>query len=647
MSMCGIGGCVLGHGAVPDPDRLVAMRDALAHRGPDDSGIEVIENVGLVHARLSIVDLSERGHQPMMHPTGNWWLAYNGEIYNHPSLREELELEGAQFVGDSDTETLLWALERWGQPMVPRLSGQFAFAALDRREGRLLLCRDRFGVKPLYLAHFAGGVWWASEPAALVAAGAPAEPLDSAWQDLSAGAYLGGEATLLKGITRLAPGSWAEISLEDAEMKTASWHVPSDHVDPARAARLTRRSRSELVAELESTLRDAVHGTLLADTTVGTLCSGGVDSSLITALAAEQMPDLVAFGASFAGDGRLDEGLAARRVADALGVELELIEVTPASWRRAFVPATVHHGVPIANASAVTVAQLAERARECGVKVLLTGEGADELFGGYGKLHAAALAAFLPWHERVVHAAEPALCSDPMRALNPLSVLRAARDLVRVTMGPPPASTWLPVSTPDANHRPTPESVTAYAHHAGERGELEAELLSQLDYSLCWLLNRMDKNVMQSSVEARVPFLEPAVVELVLNLPLEARVGPWSKGILRDVARRVLPWSIAHRPKIYGMAFDARTWIEDAADPSFLIDGMLRDTLRIPAREFEEVIAAGNHVVRVRLWSGEVWCRSNLAGSSIQEIEQALWLEEPGSERRAHHGTAGVAAIAA
>ena len=621
----------MGAGAVPDADRLAAMRDALAHRGPDDSGIQVIDNVGLVHTRLSIVDLSERGHQPMGHPGGDWWIAYNGEIYNHPALRRELELEGAQFVGDSDTETLLWGLERWGRPIVARMSGQFAFAAVDLRRGRVLLCRDRFGVKPLYLARFGGGVWWASEPAALIAAGASVQPVETAWQNLSAGSYLGGEQTLLAGITRLAPGAWAEISLEDAEMKTDKWHIPGDPVDPARAARLERRSRSELVDDLESTLRDAVHGTLLADTTVGTLCSGGVDSSLITALAVEQMPDIVAFGASFAGDGRRDEGLAARRVADALGIELELVQVTPASWRAAFVPATVHHGVPIANASAVTVAQLADLASKCGVKVLLTGEGADELFGGYGKLHAASLAAFLPWYDRLVHAAEPALCSDPMRALNPVTVLRKTRQLAREALGPPPASRWLPVSTPATNHEATPESILAYAHHSGDRGALEAGLLSHLDYSLCWLLNRMDKNVMQASVEARVPFLEPAVVNLVLNLPLEARVGPWSKGILRDVARRVLPWSIAHRPKIYGMAFDARTWIEESASRTFLTDGLLRDTLRIPENEFNDVIAAGNHVVRVRLWSAEVWCRSVLAGHSIQQIEQDLWLEEPGA----------------
>ncbi|MBV9942669.1 MAG: asparagine synthase (glutamine-hydrolyzing) [Solirubrobacterales bacterium] len=627
--MCGIGGCVLGQGGQPDRDRLVAMRDAMSHRGPDDSGIEVVGNVGLVHTRLSIVDLSPRGHQPMRHPDGEWWLAYNGEIYNHGVLRERLS--GSAFVGTSDTETLLFSLERWGPDVVSELGGQFAFAALDARGSRLLLCRDRFGIKPLYFAEFDGGVWFASEPAALIAAGASSEPVDTAWHELSNGTYLGGQGTLLKGITRLPPGSFTEISLEDAAVTTWRWHVPTNEVDPVRAARLARRSRSELVAQLETTLRDAVHGSLLADTTVGTLCSGGIDSSLITALAVEAKPDMVAFGASFAGDGRKDEGLAARRVAEALGIELELVDVTPASWRRAFVPATVHFGVPIANASAVTVAQLAERARDCGVKVLLTGEGADELFGGYGRLHAAALADFLPWYDRVVHAAEPALLSDPMRALNPATVLRKTRDLVRVAVGPPPASTWLPVSTPGTGHGSTPESRIAYAHHEGERGELEAALLTHLDYSLCWLLNRMDKNVMQVSVEARVPFLEPEVVELVLNLPLEARVGPWSKGILRDVARRVLPWSIAHRPKIYGMAFDARTWIEEAANPSFLTDGLLRDTLQIPNREFQNVLAAGNHVVRVRLWSAEIWCRSLLAGHSIEQIEQDIWLEEPGS----------------
>jgi asparagine synthetase B (glutamine-hydrolysing) len=135
----------------------------------------------------------------------------------------------------------------------------------------------------------------------------------------------------------------------------------------------------------------------------------------------------------------------------------------------------------------------------------------------------------------------------------------------------------------------------------------------------------MDKNVMQASVEARVPFLEPEVVELVLNLPLEARVGPWTKGILRDVARRVLPWSVAHRRKIYGMDYHAAAWIEQTADPRFLADGLLRETLAIAEGEFERAVSTATSFRKLRLWSAEVWCRSVFAGNSIEEINRDLW----------------------
>lgn len=601
--------------AQPSRDRLIAMRDALTHRGPDDSGVEVVGNVGLVHTRLAIVDLTDRGHQPMRHPGGEWLLSFNGEIYNHLTLRRELD--EATFVGHSDTETLLWALERWGPPVLSRLNGQFAIAALDLRGGRLLLARDRFGQKPLYLARGDDGVWFASEPAALLAAGARAEPVETAWRAIADGSYFEGEATLLEGITRVAPGSWTAISLADTELSSWRWHVRASDVDATSEARLKCRPRSKLTSELESTLRAAVHGALLADAVVGTMCSGGLDSSLITALAVEAKPDLIAFGASYAADGVLDEGPAARRVADALGIDLELVNVTPSEWRRGFVPATVHYGSPIANASSVTVAQLAYRAHRRGVKVLLTGEGADELFGGYDSLHTAALVAFLPWRHRILHRAEPALLGDPVRVLRLLG--RLIVRLGRYGAG------WTNLTSPDTGDDALAESMSAYAHHAGQRRALEVVLLSRMDYTLSFLLNRMDKNAMQASVEARVPFLEPEVVKLVLNLPLEARVGPWTKGILRDVARRVLPWSVAHRPKIYGMAFDAGGWIEQAADPGFLADGLLRDALTIPEGEFARVVSAARGDLKIRLWSAEIWCRSVFAGQSIQEIEGDLW----------------------
>ncbi len=320
LTMCGIGGCVLPRGRSVPEERLARMRDALGHRGPDDSGVVTLGNVGLVHTRLAIVDLSERGHQPMEHPGGDWWLSYNGEIYNHRALRDRLI--GMSFRGTSDTETLLSALATWGPDVVPQLTGQFAFAALDLKGSRVLLCRDRFGIKPLYMARSGDAVWFASEPSALIAAGVSATPISGAWDSIMTGSYLSGDATLSSEITRVAAGACVAISLDDARISSSRWYSPSANVDRSRAAELKGRSRSRLTDQLETTLRTAVHSSLLADATVGTLCSGGIDSSLITALAVELKPDIVAFAASFKGDGDLDEKYAAQRVARALDIEI-------------------------------------------------------------------------------------------------------------------------------------------------------------------------------------------------------------------------------------------------------------------------------------------------------------------------------------
>jgi asparagine synthase (glutamine-hydrolysing) len=173
------------------------------------------------------------------------------------------------------------------------------------------------------------------------------------------------------------------------------------------------------------------------------------------------------------------------------------------------------------------------------------------------------------------------------------------------------------------------EFESAYRYHDGPRKELESALLRYLDFTLSHLLNRMDKNMMQVSVEARVPFLDPRVVELALNLPLEARVSPWTKGILRDVARSLLPSTIAHRPKIYGMAFDSGAWIADVADPRFLSGGVFREMFGIPAREFSDILAIARGALHVRLWSAEVWCRSVFEGKSVATIEKELWPQGP------------------
>jgi asparagine synthase (glutamine-hydrolysing) len=620
--MCGIAGCVLNDHTPPSAPRLAAMRDALRHRGPDGAGIKIVGNVGLVHTRLAIVDPTERAHQPVHHPAGEWWLSFNGEIFNHLELRRKLG--GGTLFSPGDTETLLRALDRWGPAVLDRLNGQFAFAALDLKRRRLLLARDRFGIKPLYVAETDEGIWFASEPQALLAVGIAPRLRAASWQRILEGACYGGERTLLEGVDRLPPGACASISLDAPRLDGRLWARPSDQVDPDLQRQLQGRSRRRLADALEGGLREAVRNALLGDVPIGTLCSGGVDSAVITALAAEAGAAPIAFGARYRGDPALDEGPAAARVAAACGVELDMLTVTEAGWRSGFVAATAHFGAPLANASAVTVAQLAQRARTRGIKVLLTGEGADELFAGYDSLHRDLLTAFLPPTARSIRRFEPLLSTAPAGGRAALAI-EAVRALGRGGSGPD----WSTLTRAEASKEHRGANTRSYGDHPGSRGALEDQLLGSLDYTLCHLLNRMDKNMMQCSVEARVPFLDPNVVTLALNLPLEVRVGPWHKGLLRDVARRVLPWKLAHRPKVYGMDFDAGAWIEAAADQRFLRDGVLREVFELSTSELTQTLAQSSGALRVRIWSTEVWCRAVLAGHEIPEIERALWPSGP------------------
>ncbi|HET9059060.1 MAG TPA: asparagine synthase (glutamine-hydrolyzing) [Acidimicrobiales bacterium] len=621
--MCGIGGCVAAEGESVPLDRLTALRDAMLHRGPDGSGIEVVDNVGLVHTRLAIIDVSEQASQPMRHPDGRWWLAYNGEIYNHKALRDHLG--GPPPTSDGDTATLLSLLAARGTEGLSELNGQFAFAALDLHGRALYLVRDRFGIKPLYLAREAGTTWFASEPGALVAAGLEARPDQPGWPGLVDGSYYRGDKTLLAGTRRLLPGTLARVDLATNAVSVQQWISTARHVSSQRQDELKRPRRS-MTDRLEGTLRSAVHSSMLSDVPIGTMCSGGLDSSLVTALAAEVKPDLVAFAASYGGGTSQDEGPAARRVAGSLGIEADVFEVTEQGWRSGFVPATVHFGEPLHNASSVVIAQIAERARQRGIKVLLTGEGADELFGGYYNYAEPPLRRFLFGYPLLLRASEDLLAQEPRRLLRQLTRPRSSQRRSGQR------SDWDPTSFVGRfGHEPyddTPENLgvgDAYASHDDARRKVETRILMDFDRNLSHLLCRMDKNMMQVSVEARVPFLDPRVVELALNLPLEYRLLPWNKGILRDVARRHLPLSIAYRRKIRGMIFDAGEWVEAGANPAFLSEGLFRDLFAIPAPTFQELVATASSTQRMRLWSTEVWCRSVFAGEPAPTIEKELW----------------------
>ncbi|MSO40855.1 MAG: asparagine synthetase B [Solirubrobacterales bacterium] len=283
--MCGIAGCVAPPGETPDRVVLEAMAEALRPRGPDDGGIAVEGNVGLAVRRLSIVDPGPTGRQPMADAGERWLLAYNGEAYNHMELRRQLP--GRSWRGHSDTETLVEALAAWGPEAVERCNGPLALAAVDRERGRLILARDRFGKKPLYITRHEGWLWFASEFKSLLAAGIPRRPQPDALRHAAFRGWTYGRLTPLEGIERLPPGTIAEVDIRTLEASERQWYDPTASVDAELARELELMTRTQLVNRLESVLRESVTRRLMSDVPLGTMCSGGLDSSLITALARE------------------------------------------------------------------------------------------------------------------------------------------------------------------------------------------------------------------------------------------------------------------------------------------------------------------------------------------------------------------------
>jgi asparagine synthase (glutamine-hydrolysing) len=600
--MCGIAGCIAPPGRAPDRGALERMATAIHHRGPDDSGIAVCGQTGFVHTRLAIVDPSTAGHQPMRSPGGRLLISYNGEIYNHAELRTQLP--PAPYRSGTDTETLLHALETWGEDAIARCNGLWAYAVLDEQAGRVMLVRDRFGVKPLYVARHAGALWFASEIRALLAAGVPRRGRSDVLQHFLRIGWAGGAQTPIEGIDRVRPGSLLAVDLVDLATEERRWYRVEQAVDPALAERLARASHEELVDQVEEALRISVRRRLMSDVPLGTMCSGGLDSSIVTALAAQESAGTFhAFNASLVDRPDEDESAWAQRVAQHTGSELHTAPVDGATWRTTLVDAVFHNEYPLTHESTGPMGEIARVARREGVKVLLSGEGADELFGGY------------PWRRAAAHRAfdMPALRRVAARMLR----RRAPAETLAAPRGPGAASNRFDDDVEE-------QAFEAYAHHRKPRRTVEAGLLAELSQYLPHLLNRQDKSTMQHSIETREPFLDPELVALAVNLSLERRVRPERKALLRDVALRHIPEEIVRRPKV-GFGFDVRGYIEPAARPEFLHAGRLAEMFGLEPAVMAEVAATAQSHGTLLLWTGEIWTRLFLEGASREQVEGALW----------------------
>lgn len=575
------------------------MANTLRHRGPDDGGVWVDAEAGIAlgHRRLAIVDLSPDGHQPMASASGRFVLAYNGEVYNFPQMRRELEVAGHRFRGHSDTEILLAAFEEWGlDEALTRSAGMFAIALWDRQERQLHLVRDRLGKKPLYFGWVDGCILFASELKAFHAYPAFRPEIDrGALTLLLRHNCVPAPYSIYRGVFKLPPGS--RLSLRpDGKNAPRSAQEVLERVEPYwsalavaernAAVPLAFDREDEAVDRLDRVLNQAVAERMVADVPLGALLSGGIDSSIIVALMQRQSSRPVkTFTIGFHERG-FDEAADARRVAEHLGTDHTELYVTPQEAQAVIPRLPEFYDEPFADSSQIPTFLVSELARRH-VTVVLSGDGGDEVFGGYrrhfqarrlarlsrvpGRVRAAAarlLTAASPaeW-DRLVDIASPLLPGGVRRALTGDKVHKFAEVL--------PAETLESAYRTMASHWKEPTAVVLGAGAAepltaltdpARRPDLEdfAHVMMALDtisYLPDDVLIKVDRASMAVSLEARAPLLDHRVVEFAWQLPIGLKIrGGQGKWILRRLLERHVPRELFERPK-QGFGLPIGEWL--------------------------------------------------------------------------------------
>nr|WP_087473780.1 asparagine synthase (glutamine-hydrolyzing) [Nitrospira cf. moscoviensis SBR1015] len=551
--MCGISGIVYEDpAAIIDRAQLIAMRDCMTYRGPDDAGLFIDGPVGLGHRRLSIIDLGG-GHQPMSNEDGSLRIVFNGEIYNYRSLREELKAKGHQFQSQSDTEVILHLYADRGEACVHALNGMFAFAIWDAHRRVLFLARDRMGVKPLYYAVTPKAFLFASEIKAILTSGmVSARCRDEAVAEYMLFRQVAGPESLFEGVMNLPPG--CTLTLYNGKPRIARYWSSRPAADRPRI------SYDDARQTLTDLLHDSVNMRLISDVPVGTFCSGGVDSSLVTALASRIKGDRVnTFSIGF-DEPEYDESAFALMVSKQYGTIHHQLTIGNAEFSDLFPQMVWQNDEPLNFANSVQIFALSRLAKQH-VTVVLTGEGSDELFAGYPRYRIPGMARIyrqVPgvlrrlaklWgsvtrDHRVAKLDRYAACSPMETLLYNSSMLHP--DVV--------AAVYPQVLESHLDYR---RSCLVGSENLGLDDLDRVSLLDQ-ECFLVSILNRQDKMSMAASIESRVPFMDYRIVEFANRLPAAYKLrGGTGKAIVKDVARAFLPVETVDRRKSgFGVPLD-------------------------------------------------------------------------------------------
>ncbi len=600
--MCGICGIASPSGP-PDPERLATMSRTLIHRGPDSGGEYYDGPVALAARRLSIIDLAG-GDQPITSEDGSCTVVQNGEIYNFPDLRRELERQGHTFRTRCDTEIHLHLYEEHGPDFARRLRGMFAVAIWDSHRRRLVLARDRYGIKPLYYRHVGGALEFASELRALPRGEVDLDALEAflAFNSIPA------PYSIFREIRKL-PAGHVLVWQEDGHVQIERYARPG----PVPVDELRTDEEAELLEELRARLRDSVRAHLLADVPVGVLLSGGVDSAALTALAAQESREPVhTFTIGFA-ERSFDERADARRVAELYGTNHHELLVQPDPTL--LLPALAEaFDEPFADSSALPTYLVSQLAAEH-VKVALSGEGGDELFGGYYTYAADLLA------DRLGPLAQLA---RPLIEMLPTSTSKASFDykakrFVRAAHLPPLERHhgWKEIFSAEARTELTGRSapfdpVDVYRRRYDEtEGADPLARLQDVDFGIYLvddLLVKTDRASMAHSLEARVPFLDPLVTSFAFGLPTQHKVRGLSKKVLlRKAVAPLLPREIVHGRK-RGFSIPAAAWLRGELEP-FARETLSAETLTRQGFFLPETVSRliGEHVAGIEDRSRQLW----------------------------------------
>jgi asparagine synthase (glutamine-hydrolysing) len=629
--ICGVWEYGKTHGDV-ERDLIVRMRDEMQHRGPDDAGELIFDSArgGLGFRRLSIIDLSEAGHQPMHGCTDQVWLVFNGEIYNHASLRKGLEERGHVYASQTDSETILHLYEERGLDFVHDIEGDYAIALWDAKLEQLVLVRDRIGVKPLYFYQKDGRFIFASEIKAILQHPSVTPEVDeNAMYHYLTFMTTPPPSTLFRDVQKIPAGHMLKVGRDGAINMKQYWDaLPANGVEA--------RSEEEHKAEILRLLKESIHKRMMSDVPFGVFLSGGVDSSANVALMSEQMSRPVeTFTVGFRDAAYLNELDSARRIATEFQTNHHEVIISEKEMQD-FLPALVfHQDEPIADPVCVPLYYVSKLARDSGTIVVQVGEGSDEIFSGYENYvrHLRIYEYFWQYAERTPQFMRRAVSAVMRPALEATGRKRQVIELMR-RLGENEPLFWGGVVIYDEsfkrqvlsaelrhrfNGRSSLEPVSAYLDHI-ERERPDSDFLTRLTYLELklrlpeLLLMRVDKITMATSVEARVPFLDHHLVEYAMSLPRSLKVeGASGKHILKRSLEDILPHDLLYSRK-RGFGAPVREWFRNALGEWFDSHLMNSRMRRLNFLDYEFVARLlDQHRQGKHDWGFHLWALLNLS----------------------------------